>query len=1059
VLLLPEQLQIFAPKFSEGTLHCAAASEDGKLLATGCADGKVRLWLLETGQPLLEPLDHGEEAVTTLAFDLEGRRLASGGKDGNAKIWNLQSGELAAEKHVHDSEVSAIAFSPDEIIVATGSHDGESRLWWPAKDGKLSPAIDNVARVNHLGFNPAGSALASFGSDNVVRLCDTATWEEIVASMRHIDKSTYGLFLLWTQNGRQLVSGGSGDSSARVWDAQTGRMLAKPMEQPNTAYAVAMRLGGDALLVASRSARVWDLGSGEPLTPLLPHDYRIYTAAFDQTGRRFVTGTRGWNAYIWALPAPSEALPDWFLEFAEALGGFRFNQAGVLEQVPSAHLPAIRQNVLAQAHGEGGAVSEWMRWLATGPSVRTTSPESRVTFDQFVEQLVSEGTAGSLRKALHHRPGDLGVMAKLGVVLAGKSNASEAENHYGKFLVGRAARLAPDDLDIQLERGRLLLAGEKPEDGLLNVASVVLAHPETAEAWFAFGQALERLGWIYDAAAAYQQAASLFGKIITMSAATDPEDVAPQEKAREALAQLRKQVPARDSWEFDRVVREQSQDRIAVLRQVFGQLLSANPLAAVRAAAAALREEPDSSPLWESLGNTCVLASSRLAAQDERNAAGGYLHAGFAALVCGSPSNARRTEVVRLLAGDLEPWIDGSAEWTYLDGEASRTPPEDWIQPEFDDASWERGPQPLGYGDGDEATVLDFGEDPRNKPAAAFFRHAFDVADSESVRRLALRFRCDDGVQVFLNSEEIHRFNLPDRQRYSPDMLATSVVGTGTEEKFYEPVLPADGLLQGRNVLAVSVHQQNPASSDLQLELTLGPALPSLADVLGELETGELATLLGFGEFEEVWMRGNHAFEQKDYDQASEAFEEALRLRPESWKAANYLGVLHRFGDRLDQAANSFERAIQNIPGGGESSNVHTNLQATRHEIGHRANLANIPERSPNSSEKLIDLSAHYTSALNENPNLNQSDPENTLAGLKPGIHRFGDVDFDVRGIVFLTSKAVSPGFRLRFRSESVKRRTPSISFMRRRMPPIRTARNWARTRFTIRTARRDGWP
>lgn len=70
-----------------------------------------------------------------------------------------------------------------------------------------------------------------------------------------------------------------------------------------------------------------------------------------------------------------------------------------------------------------------------------------------------------------------------------------------------------------------------------------------------------------------------------------------------------------------------------------------------------------------------------------------------------------------------------------------------WQAPAFDDASWSEGPTEIGFGDGDEATVVS------SSPATFYFRKAFTLA--APVPLLAdLIF--DDGAIVYVNGVEVN---------------------------------------------------------------------------------------------------------------------------------------------------------------------------------------------------------------------------------------------------------------------------------------------------------------
>ena len=71
----------------------AAFSPDGSRIATGEADGTVRLWNAATGEEQLILRGH-TALVVDVAFSADGSRLASVGLDGIARVWALDFAEL-----------------------------------------------------------------------------------------------------------------------------------------------------------------------------------------------------------------------------------------------------------------------------------------------------------------------------------------------------------------------------------------------------------------------------------------------------------------------------------------------------------------------------------------------------------------------------------------------------------------------------------------------------------------------------------------------------------------------------------------------------------------------------------------------------------------------------------------------------------------------------------------------------------------------------------------------------------------------------------------------------
>ncbi|HEX9793639.1 MAG TPA: metallophosphoesterase family protein [Planctomycetota bacterium] len=187
--------------------------------------------------------------------------------------------------------------------------------------------------------------------------------------------------------------------------------------------------------------------------------------------------------------------------------------------------------------------------------------------------------------------------------------------------------------------------------------------------------------------------------------------------------------------------------------------------------------------------------------------------------------------------------IAAGATWKYLDDGSDQGTA--WRDLVFHDLSWAAGPAQLGYGDGDEATVVSYGGNANNKFTTTYFRHGFDVAAPASVTTLDLGLVRDDGAVVYLNGTEVARSNMPGG---AVDYLtfASSTIGGADESAVTWFVIDPALLLPGRNVVAVEIHQRNLTSSDISFDLELtDQGLP-------ELERGPYLQL---GTPDSVWVR------------------------------------------------------------------------------------------------------------------------------------------------------------------------------------------------------------
>ena len=156
--------------------------------------------------------------------------------------------------------------------------------------------------------------------------------------------------------------------------------------------------------------------------------------------------------------------------------------------------------------------------------------------------------------------------------------------------------------------------------------------------------------------------------------------------------------------------------------------------------------------------------------------------------------------------------------WKYLDDGSDQGSA--WSQAGFVDSGWSAGPGQLGYGDGDEATVVSFGPNANNKYITTYFRHAFSVANPASYLSVTLNLLRDDGAVIYLNGIEVARSNMPAGPINFTTQASTAVSGSAEATFFpfhFDPLL----LLPGQNLLAVEIHQSGPTSSDISFDLGL----------------------------------------------------------------------------------------------------------------------------------------------------------------------------------------------------------------------------------------------
>ncbi|MBP7516075.1 MAG: metallophosphoesterase family protein, partial [Flavobacteriales bacterium] len=172
---------------------------------------------------------------------------------------------------------------------------------------------------------------------------------------------------------------------------------------------------------------------------------------------------------------------------------------------------------------------------------------------------------------------------------------------------------------------------------------------------------------------------------------------------------------------------------------------------------------------------------------------------------------------VPLFAQDVVIVPFGSA-WKYRDNGSNQGTA--WRATSFNDATWASGPAELGYGDGDEATVVSYGSSSSNKYITTYFRKTFTITNAGQFFGYRIRLKRDDGAIVYANGTEVERMNMP-LGTFSYTSLAPSAISDADESTARDVFLPPAQFQTGTNSIAVEIHQSAANSSDITFDLEL----------------------------------------------------------------------------------------------------------------------------------------------------------------------------------------------------------------------------------------------
>jgi WD40 repeat protein len=194
-----------------------------QILVSGHGNGEIRIWQVRSGTKIAEWIAHDREAVYSLQISPDGRFLATGGSDRRIKLWDLAS--VAAENEERERSpllqidcqepVWSVAFSYDSQLLAIGCASGKIIIWDLTAASISHELIGHQDLVFALTFCPHGHLLASGSHDMTIKIWQPLTGEPVQTLVKHRD---WIWSLQFSPDGKMLISG-SADRSIGFWDS------------------------------------------------------------------------------------------------------------------------------------------------------------------------------------------------------------------------------------------------------------------------------------------------------------------------------------------------------------------------------------------------------------------------------------------------------------------------------------------------------------------------------------------------------------------------------------------------------------------------------------------------------------------------------------------------------------------------------------------------------------------------------------------------------------------------------------------------------------------------
>ncbi|HWT01986.1 MAG TPA: TIR domain-containing protein [Pyrinomonadaceae bacterium] len=296
----------------------------------GCRRGEVELWDTASFK-IVGRLPDTPHEITSLAYSPDGKTLAAGScakieksdtgkacRQDEIRLWNLDTGQLVSQPlTAHGAFIKMLAFSPDGRILASAG--GDSIILWDSGTrqvlGKLTlghqfeAASQSIVGVHTMAFSPDGKTLVSGGCGKLerragqpnnscgigeLRFWDVATRQMIGAPLAaHTDQT---ISLAFSPDGKTLASAsGEYDDAIKLWDVATRQATGRPLTGYDTDMVkMTFSPDGKTLITAATmqgenktyNIFLWDLDKRQIIgQPITAHTFHLDDIALSPDGR------------------------------------------------------------------------------------------------------------------------------------------------------------------------------------------------------------------------------------------------------------------------------------------------------------------------------------------------------------------------------------------------------------------------------------------------------------------------------------------------------------------------------------------------------------------------------------------------------------------------------------------------------------------------------------------------------------------------------------------------------------------------------------------------------
>lgn len=248
---------------TSNSVVCLDWNSRGTTLASGCFDGRVRLW---NGGRCTTTLTSHTGPLSALKWNKKNDMLLTAGVDGRVTLVDGSTGKSKQQWSLHTAPVLDVDWRNDTSF-ASCSMDRQVLVCTVGSDKPTKTYLGHEKEVNTVRWSPGGRVLASGSDDTTVKL-----WTSASDTPMDLREHTREVSVVrWSNTGMAsdntslplVLASASLDTTVKLWEPEGGKCLATLTRHNHPVTNIAFNPSGELLASGSHDrVHIWTVRDG-----------------------------------------------------------------------------------------------------------------------------------------------------------------------------------------------------------------------------------------------------------------------------------------------------------------------------------------------------------------------------------------------------------------------------------------------------------------------------------------------------------------------------------------------------------------------------------------------------------------------------------------------------------------------------------------------------------------------------------------------------------------------------------------------------------------------------